>query len=269
MKAILHILPILVAAAAAFLSFSQAGKFKEVQELRLASLETEKAVSAELSVVDKNLKDQRKLIADEKGILESTVANVSNFRSSNTALKNELSKIDQELETQTADFTQLEKAMEEVNSVTQSIGGDVSLDNLAEKIEEIEKSKSDKKARLEELETLASGAQKSLATARADADRVATRSAERSARISRNSMQARISAVDQNWGFVVIGAGSNSGFTPQTALVVVRDGQRIARITPSSIEPNQTIAEIDLKSISSGVRIQPGDQVILATPATN
>lgn len=269
MKVILHILPILVAAAAAFFSFSQSGKFKDLQEKRLATLETQKGVSAELSVVDKNLKDQRKLIADEKGILESTISNVSNFRSSNTALKNEVSKIDQELETQTADFAQLDKAMEEVTTVSQTIGGDVSLDNLAEKIEEIEKTKTDKAARLEELKTLATGAQKSLTTARADADRVATRSSERSARISRNATQARVSAVDQDWGFVVIGAGTNSGFTPQTALIVVRDGQRIARITPSSIEPNQTIAEIDPKSVSPGVRVQPGDRVILATPATN
>ncbi len=269
MKPALHILPILIAAAAAFFSFSQSGKFKEVQEKRLATLDLQKSVKAEASVVEKNLKDQRKLIADAQGIQESTVSNVDSLRDSNIALKNEITKADKELETQTADFTQLEKAMEEVNSVTQTVGTDVSLDNLAEKIEEIEKTKTDKQARLEELKTLATGAENSLATARADAERVATRSAERSARISRNSLSARVSAVDQDWGFVVIGAGSNSGFTPQTDLVVERDGQRIARISPSSIEPNQTIAEIDLKSISPGVRIQPGDRVILATPATN
>jgi hypothetical protein len=82
-------------------------------------------------------------------------------------------------------------------------------------------------------------------------------------------VQAVVSAVDHEWGFVVIGAGSNSGFTPQTELVIERDGIRIARVTPSSVEPSQTIAEIDSKSLSAGVRIQPGDRVILATPATN
>ena len=92
---------------------------------------------------------------------------------------------------------------------------------------------------------------------------------ERSSRISRNSMQAVVTAVNQDWGFVVIGAGSNSGFTPQASLLVERDGRKIGRVRPSSIEPTQTIAEIDFDSIASGVRLQPGDRVILATPTAN
>jgi hypothetical protein len=82
-------------------------------------------------------------------------------------------------------------------------------------------------------------------------------------------MESVVTAVNQDWGFLVIGAGSNSGFTPQTSLIVQRDGRLIGRVRPSSIEPTQTIAEIDFKSIATGVRIQPGDRVMLATPATN
>ncbi len=268
MKVILSLLPILIAAAAGYFSFAQTGKFKEVQERHLASLETIKGLSAEMGVIDKNLSDQRKRIADEKGVLESTVANISNFKSANLALKNGLAKVDQELAAQDADFAELDKAMAEVSAVAASIG-DVSLDNLAEKIEEIEKSKTDKQARLDELTTLAGAATKALGTAREDADRIALRATERTTRIARNSISARISAVDQEWGFVVIGAGRNSGFTPQTSLIVERDGQRIARVKPSSVEASQTIAEIDLKSLAPGVRLQPGDRVILATPATN
>jgi hypothetical protein len=43
----------------------------------------------------------------------------------------------------------------------------------------------------------------------------------------------------------------------------------IGEVRPSSIEPNQTIAEINLESLASGVRLQPGDRVILAEPAAN
>jgi orotidine-5'-phosphate decarboxylase len=50
---------------------------------------------------------------------------------------------------------------------------------------------------------------------------------------------------------------------------VKRDGRLIGKVNPSSIEPTQTIAEIDFKTISPGVRIQPGDSVILAKPASN
>ena len=92
---------------------------------------------------------------------------------------------------------------------------------------------------------------------------------ERSSRISGNAMEAVVTAVNQDWGFLVIGAGSNSGFTPQTSLIVQRDGRMIGRIRPSSIEPTQTIAEIDFNSLASGVRLQPGDRVMLAKPNTN
>jgi hypothetical protein len=78
-----------------------------------------------------------------------------------------------------------------------------------------------------------------------------------------------VSAVNDDWGFVIIGAGSSTGFTPQTKLLVKRDGRLIAEVKPSSIEPSQTIAEIDPETLAPGARIQPGDRVILANPATN
>ena len=114
-----------------------------------------------------------------------------------------------------------------------------------------------------------SEADKTLAISRAELDRLAKRMIERSARIGRNSITAVITAVNQEWGFLVIGAGSNSGFTPQTPLLVERDGRTIGRVKPSSIEPTQTIAEIDFQSLAPGVRLQAGDRVILATPTSN
>lgn len=92
---------------------------------------------------------------------------------------------------------------------------------------------------------------------------------ERSARIGANSIEAVVTAVNQDWGFLVVGAGSNSGFTPQSGLLIQRDGQVIAKVRPSAIEPTQTIAEIDFSSLAPGVRLQTGDQAILATPAVN
>jgi hypothetical protein len=92
---------------------------------------------------------------------------------------------------------------------------------------------------------------------------------ERNSRIGQNSLEAVVTAVNPEWGFVVIGAGSNSGFTPQTSLIVQRDGRMIGRVQPSAIEPMQTIAEVDFKALPSGVRLQPGDRVILSKPTAN
>ncbi|MEO5712663.1 MAG: hypothetical protein ABIT37_04170 [Luteolibacter sp.] len=269
MKAIPYFLAIIVAGGAAFFSFSVSGKFDTLQKDRLTTISTNKETIAKAEAAEKNIKDEKALLVASQDKQELVTQSISTIKSANSTLKSDIGKLDQELEAQTGEFTQLEKALEEVNKTLENLGGGVTLENLAEKITEIEQSKTDKQKKLEDLQTLVSGAEKSLATKRAEADRLVTRGIERNSRISRNSMEAVVTAVNQEWGFLVIGAGSNSGFTPQTSLLVQRDGRKIGRVRPSSIEPTQTIAEIDLESLAAGVRIQPGDRVILATPAGN
>jgi predicted RNase H-like nuclease (RuvC/YqgF family) len=269
MKAIPYFLAILVAGAAAFFSFSHSGKFQDLQKDRLATIDSNKSITAKADVADKNIKDEKALLVAAQDNQESVTQSVSTLKAAGTTLKSDVSKLDEEMEVQKEEFAQLEKALDEVNQIMKSLGGDVSLENLGEKITEIETSKTEKQKKLEELQTLVGSADKTLASKRAELDRLVTRGIERNARIGRNAMQAVVTAVNQEWGFLVIGAGSNSGFTPQTSLLVERDGRKIGRVRPSSIEPTQTIAEIDLESLASGVRIQPGDRVILATPISN
>lgn len=269
MKAIPFFLAILVAAGAAFFSFSLSGKFQDIQKVRLSTISSNKEITAKADVADKNIKDEKALLVASKDKQELLNQSIETLKAAGSSLKSDASKLDKDIEGQTEEFAQLEKALEEVNAIMQSLGGGVTLDNLAEKIAEIEQSKADKQKKLDELKTLVDGAEKTLASNRAEADRLVTRGIERSARINRNSMEAVVSAVNQDWGFLVIGAGSNSGFTPQTSLIVQRDGRKIGRVRPSSIEPTQTIAEIDLESLAPGVRLQPGDRVILATPTSN
>jgi hypothetical protein len=269
MKASLYALAILVAGGAAFFSFSHAGKFEALEQDRLLTIATNKQVTADAEVADKNIKDERALLRASQDKQELVTQNISNLKAAGTVLKNEVAKLDEEIALQDEEFAQLEKTLKEVNEILSDLGGDVTLDNLAEKIAEIEESKVAKEAKLEELETLVGGAEKLLATNRAEAGRLATRNLERNARINRNAMEAVVTAVNQDWGFLVIGAGSNSGFTPQSGLLVQRDGRSIGRVRPSAIEPMQTIAEIDFNSLAPGVRLQPGDRLILATPTTN
>jgi hypothetical protein len=116
---------------------------------------------------------------------------------------------------------------------------------------------------------LVTAAEKRLSANKAEANRLTDKKMERNARIARNAMESVITAVSPDWGFVVIGAGSNTGFTPQTVLLVKRDGKLIGRVRPSAIERTQTIGDVILESLAPGVRLQPGDRVILAKPESN
>jgi hypothetical protein len=269
MKAILYIVAIVAVCGAAVLSYTYSNKFKALEAERVETIANKKETTASAEAADTEIKKERALLAasqEKKDLLEQSV---SSLKSAGSALTSDVAKLKEDLKGQDEEFAELQKALDEVNTILAALGGGVTLDTLPEKIQEIEDDKKAKQSKLEELEVLIGGAEKTLANSRAEFDRISKRMVERSSRISRNSMQSVVTAVNQDWGFLVIGAGSNSGFTPQTSLLVERDGRMIGQVRPSSIEATQTIAEIEFDSLATGVRIQPGDRVILAKPAAN
>ena len=271
MKFVFPILAILVCGAAAYFSLTQSDKFQEYQDKRLLAISTNKTVTASADKADIEIEKEQALLDESKKNLEIVTASVQALESDATRLKNELVKVDADLAAQDVEKEQLNNALKEVQQifVAMNLGDDVNEDNLAEKIGEIDEDIKGKRVKMEELEKKVEGTRVSLAAKQEDVARLVARKGARDTRISRNAMEARVTAVDSDWGFLVIGAGANSGFTPQTTLLVKRDGRLIGKVNPSAIEPTQTIAEIDFKTISPGVRIQPGDSVILAKPASN
>lgn len=269
MKAILYVVAILVAGGAAYFTLEHSRKFDELQKDRLKTIKTDKEVSANADVKEKELKDAKAELATSEQKREEVTQSISALKSSGATLERDVAELDGTLKQQQDEFAELEKTMKEVAEILKSLGEDITLDNLAEKIQQVEDDKKAKIASLEEKTTLVATAEKKLASNRTELDRLVKRKIDRNANISRNSMESVVTAVNQDWGFLVIGAGSNSGFTPQTALIVQRDGRMIGRVRPSAIEPTQTIAEIDFNSLATGVRLQPGDRVILAKPNTN
>lgn len=271
MKFVFPILAILICGGAAYFSFTQSEKFQEYQTARLLAISTNKSVTASAEKADVEIEEEERLLEESKKNLDIANASVESLKATANQLKNELGKVDADLAAQDVELKALDDTLKEVQQlfVELNLGDDVTIDNLAEKIKEVDEDIKDKRAKVEELDALIVGARKSLATKQDEVSRLVSREDNRANRISRNAMEARVTAVDNDWGFLVIGAGSNSGFTPQTTLLVKRDGRLIGKVSPSAIEPTQTIGEIDQKSLSPGVRIQPGDMVILAKPASN
>jgi uncharacterized protein YoxC len=269
MKAIAYVVAILILGGAAYFTLEHSRKFGELETVRLATIASNVAVSASADAKEADLrKANEELAAAQKTRAELSAA-LDLLKATATQVKNEAADLDRTLEAQDAEFAELKKTLEAVAAALKELGEGINIENLPDKIKELEDDVAGRKEKLGELETLVAAAEKALATKRDEIDRLVRRETQRTARIGRNSMEAVVTAVNQDWGFLVIGAGSNSGFAPQTPMLVQRDGRVVARITPSAIEPNQTIAEIDFKSMAVGTRIQPGDRVILAKPAAN
>lgn len=268
MKAIFYVLAILVIAGAGYFTLEQHRKFEDLQKVRLDTIKTNKTVSADAAATESELKKERDVLASAEKKKEELTQSISALKSTGATLERDVAELDNTLKSQTAEFAELDKALKEVAEILKGLGEGVTLDNLGEKIQQVTEDKKQKDLKLEELNTLAGSAEKLLTGNRADLDRLVKRDLKRNANIDINSMEAVVSSVNQDWGFLVIGAGSNTGFTPQTTLIVKRDGHVIGRVQPSSIEPTQTIAEIIFESLAPGVRIQPGDRVFPQKPIT-
>lgn len=269
MKAIFYGIAILATGGAAFYAYSHSEKFKALEADRILTIDTNTKVSSDADVAESKIKTLRATLAASKERRDLLTQSVSSLKSEGIGLASKIETLDGQIKVQKEELAQLQKTIDEVGKILASAGGGITFENLAEKMDEVNQDKTTKEKTLEELETIVAGAEKNLANNRAELDRLGKKMMERGTRIARNAMRSVVTAVNQDWGFLVIGAGSNSGFSPQTTLIVERDGRRIGRVRPSSIEPTQTIAEIDFDSLSSGVRLQPGDTVILSTPISN
>lgn len=95
---------------------------------------------------------------------------------------------------------------------------------------------------------------------------LAEKDRKRNASLSQNSISSLITAVDGEWGFVVIKPHPRAEIEADSSLIVVRGQQPLGRLSIDSIESGRVVANVIMSSMPAGARIRPGDRVILAEP---
>jgi myosin heavy subunit len=269
MKALLHILLIAICGAGVFFSQQANVKFQEQKTTYLKTVDDNKKLDADIKVGEKELSDERTGLKDAEADFNDKQATLETLVSNEKTMQRQLGESEAKLEEQAVEIKAQQQLLENVKKAfADGAGEGITLENIGSKLEELDAKKKDQTKKFEEVSTLAGSAEKTVSDNKMKIAELAGRKAKRDERISANAKEAVITAVDTDWGFVIIGAGSNVGFTPQTKLLVKRDGVMIGRITPTSIEPSQTIGEVDRESLAPGVSFQVGDRVILAVPAT-
>lgn len=271
MKAIFYAVSLVVILAAAFFSYGIMNNFEEQQAAIDETQQRSKAIRSRAEDVGAEAKEALENLGtarSERAVVEQSIAKLE---SDKQGLDRDLAEVGARLEEQEATLEDARQAIVQAEAALREldIEGPVDMDTIGDTITGLEDQKKALVQELEELETTVAGAEQAVESSRERLASLARRKAERSARFRQNAMESIVTAVDQEWGFVVIGAGRNAGFRPQTRLVVERDGRRIAEVNPSSIEASQTIAEIDFDTMAPGAMIQPGDRVILARTASN
>jgi myosin heavy subunit len=269
MKPLLNIIAITAAGAGIFFSLSLSNKFKEQQNERLAAIAESKDVAADNAATEASLTKERAALLEASNQSAAAEQAVNSLKSAGATLKREYDAQQGLLESQKREFDELNKTIDALKSAVAELGADVTLENLPDKVKELKNKQAELEAKGTELVALVEAGSKRRDGQKDETVRLADVKSKRDARISRNATETVLTAVNQEWGFVVIGAGQNTGFTPQTKLLIQRDGRLIGKVHPISVEANQTLGDIDFDSLAPGVRLQVGDRVLLAEPATN
>jgi hypothetical protein len=269
MKFVFPFLAIAISGVAAYFTITQIEKFQVTQDLRIKTNETSVMVSANIDTALAEIKVEegnREVALGERAVAQSSV---TNLKDENGSVENQVVGLDTKLVTQETQLGELKQVLAGVKQELAQVNIEVTLATINDDFKTLSTSIETKQATDTGLDESTTKEEKRLADKRADIERYNGRIQARDLRIAQNEIEARVTAVNQDWGFLVIGAGSNSGFMPDTRLLIKRDGRLIGRVKPSAIELTQTIADIDFGSLSPGARFQPGDEVIIAKPAPN
>lgn len=263
MKPIFYILSLLVTAAAAYFSYDNSKKLeaeiKLFEERRGTKNNVEKTEDSTQETLDET-EVTLETAQDKNAELIADMENMKSREGSMNKAKEKAQVAIDEAEARLADFAQVKAEIDEqlkgVNVAWAQIPAEI------KRLQEVRKKKGDD---LDLLNEFIAKLTKDVADKRASNTRESDRLSKIRTKIARNAKVGAITSVNSTWGFVIVNLGTNnSNVTPQSKLLVTRNGRLLGRLTPNSVEASQTVCDLNARDINPGVRIQPGDQVTLA-----
>jgi hypothetical protein len=263
MKLIFYILSVLVTAYAAWLSYDNSQKlsaeialFEETRGTKDKVEKTEDTTQEILTETEATLETAQKKNAE----LIADMENMKSREGSMNKSKEEAQVAVDEAEARLANFAKLKAEIDE-----QLEGVNVAWPQIPAHIKKQKELRQKRGDDLDLLNEFIAKLTKDVADKRASNTREGDRLSKIRTKIARNAKVGAITSVNSTWGFVIVNLGTNnSNVTPQSKLLVTRNGRLLGRLTPNSVEASQTVCDLNARDINPGVRIQPGDQVTLA-----
>jgi len=258
MGKILIIVAIVLAAASAGLGFLNRSNLLQTKADLAASQQETATVKTNLDGEVKKLAEAEKAITDlkaEKLILDADLAKQKSEVSAKTTeladAKTKLTKAESDLA-----LAETEK-LANAEKITQ-LEAQVAAASTAQ----VPVPTEDDKARIAELETLNSklGEDNKALENQLVAFQKAAR--ENEAKENLKGLTGRVLAVNQAWNFVVLSLGNKKGIESNMEFLVKRGSTLIGKVRITTVEPATSIADIIPASLSRGLSIQPGDDII-------
>ncbi len=238
----------------------------ETHQAELVSTDVKKAkivnVENAYDGMQKDYDSEKDLKKKAEDALNETKAEIELKDSQKLALKRTLKDLDNKVAAQQEKIEEVETLIKKVKEAFQ--GEAVALGDIPAFVEKLNEERKNLEKKSEEITIAVEEVQKELDAGKSDLIVLNKRESERIKSLSQNSLSSLITAVNSNWGFVIIKPHPNAIIDTDSNLIIVRGSQHIGRVNINAVEANRVIADIDFDSLVSGARVRAGDRVILA-----
>lgn len=258
MTKVLFLISAVVMAVACFFSWKNRETFVDTRKARQ---KIQHQINSELSVATK--------AANEVDEIKRNVAAASTDMEAEKARKEQaeikLRNLGKDFDNSEAALAAAEDEMNKIRKQFKDLPEGVTPETLGEKINQLKTTVAENENKAKTVEETVAAKEKEAKKATDELGDIQKRIEDRRKLYDRNSLSARIIAVNNDWGFVVIDGGHDKGITTDTKLIITRGADTIGRLNIVAVEGNRTVANIDQKSIRRGMAVAPGDGVILET----
>ncbi|MEJ6580510.1 MAG: hypothetical protein QNL68_12015 [Akkermansiaceae bacterium] len=265
MKPLFYVLAVVAIGAAGFFGWNVNKEHAEQLIARNELITKNKNLSADINKQEglkKEADDALKVSQSESALAEQGLkAAKSNFEGFERTL-DEISGLLEEANAEEAQVTKVKDSL-------QLLFPDVELEQVPKVFADLSDQQKKLTAESEELQGFKERLENDVAKNKADIVRIEEKIVESRNRVAANTFQATVTAVDNDWDFVVIGAGEKSGLSSDSRLLVQRGGRLLGKLSINKLEANRAIADVVPDSLRAGVVLQPGDQVILEKTLSN
>jgi predicted nucleic acid-binding Zn-ribbon protein len=213
--------------------------------------------------IDRLLRDYKK----EQNQQAAAEAKLGEVKAQIDAKSAEQSNLQSEVDKLDAQIAEANEKAAEVETLVAEVKGqlgDVDIEALPGFVKGLNDERKELNREYEEILIAAEEAEAKRDAAQAQVQEIIKQEADRVESLAQNSLSSLVTAVNNDWGFVVIKPHPRAKISSDSKLMVVRGTRPLARLNISAVEANRVIADIDYDSLVAGARLRAGDRVILA-----
>ncbi len=255
---------ILIGASLLFLTLSAV--FGVLNNSRMQTLRTEQANAlAARDASERQNKQQQDALKEKEAVIaaanvkfEESESRIANAEAELIKTQTERADLQSRLQANDTEIAELRRRLDEAAPVAGPDGvPGLSAAELQSQLEETRR-------QLEGAERERNLLSEQLRTVQERSEQIEQEQKQRQLAASRPGLRGTVLAVNEAYNFVVLNLGARQGIERASEMLVLRGASLIAKIRVSSVEPATAIGDIVASSLSRGVQVQPGDNVVYA-----